>query len=812
MLIKSVSLKDIKSYREATVDFQWGTNAISGENGAGKSTILEAIGYALFDYKPYKIENMVRHGQKKGEIRVVFTGKDEREYEIVRTIRKKGGTSSYYIHDLRLGGNIADSKHHGKEGVLTALRKDILDMNLGTGLQTLFEDVIGVPQGTIITPFLDTPALRKEKFDPILGIDEYKRAYEKTGEIRRIIEKKRNGLENENASISGKLEAYDETVVDHQKVTEEIGTISISIEKKTGELKNVETRKSILESREKEIQKGESRVRELKAKADGAREREHELETSLTQAREAAIIVKASEPDYIAYVKSEETLKELEEKRTKRDEIQKEEQGLLRREAALKERISSLEKDLTGSADELEKLPKVSGKLEAQKKLEEQKKEIEHAILAKKERLSRVRKLEKDCSLDLKKLQEIRERLREREVLQERSGRKKELEEKLHGLKSREVSSRTQIEHYQKSRENLGSGSCPFFNEPCPKITGEASDLFRDEEKGLNVEIKWLWSEIAEINVGIQDSVKAQKALQNLNILVGREKALEESTEKTNGEIDQLKTLLAGGKEEEDLAGIMNDLKETGDHRGEYLRLQKVKEQRPLVEKEFSEKQLSLTELKTSLGEIGKRLETYVGLDEKRKECEQKRRGHKKGYDTYASHKKESEKVEDLTGRLSLAKKESKAITGEISALEESLTKLKQDFNRKELETLTGKYNELNHELGAMKGSSDELKRREKQLEREIERLEGLKRKQEMLGKQLRLETFSAELMNHIRDILKKTPGHLRRRYVAAISQDANNRFHELMGDNTVDITWDEDYGISMRKGKNTIEFRLLSG
>ena len=132
--------------------------------------------------------------------------------------------------------------------------------------------------------------------------------------------------------------------------------------------------------------------------------------------------------------------------------------------------------------------------------------------------------------------QEIRKRLQEREVLQKKSGKKKDLEEKLQVLNARETSSKTKIEHYQKSRNNLGSGSCPFFKEPCPKITGDASELFLEEEKDLRVEIKRIWSERAEINVRLNTSIEAEKALQNLNILVEREKALEESIEKINRE------------------------------------------------------------------------------------------------------------------------------------------------------------------------------------------------------------------------------------------------------------------------------------
>ena len=48
MQILSIHLKNIKSHRETELTFSPGINVLSGPNGVGKSTIFEAIGYALF--------------------------------------------------------------------------------------------------------------------------------------------------------------------------------------------------------------------------------------------------------------------------------------------------------------------------------------------------------------------------------------------------------------------------------------------------------------------------------------------------------------------------------------------------------------------------------------------------------------------------------------------------------------------------------------------------------------------------------------------------------------------------------------------
>ncbi|MCB0124547.1 MAG: AAA family ATPase, partial [Caldilineaceae bacterium] len=65
MRIVSLELENTKSYAKGKVEFTDGVNAIVGHNGAGKSTVLEAIGFALFDcLAGYKQSDFIREGAK----------------------------------------------------------------------------------------------------------------------------------------------------------------------------------------------------------------------------------------------------------------------------------------------------------------------------------------------------------------------------------------------------------------------------------------------------------------------------------------------------------------------------------------------------------------------------------------------------------------------------------------------------------------------------------------------------------------------------------------------------------------------------
>ncbi len=174
MLIQRLALVNFKSYEEATVEFMAGTNAIIGANGAGKSTLLEAIGFTLFDYQPagFKLASLLREGAAAGSVTVgLVSSLDERPYEVERAFSGTT-TTRYRVYDVDMGGAaIAE----GSEEVSTWLRQH-LKVEPATRLDYLFENTIGVPQGTNTAPFQQPPSVRKSIFDPLLQVDEYRKA------------------------------------------------------------------------------------------------------------------------------------------------------------------------------------------------------------------------------------------------------------------------------------------------------------------------------------------------------------------------------------------------------------------------------------------------------------------------------------------------------------------------------------------------------------------------------------------------------------------------------------------------------------
>lgn len=94
MLIKSLTMIDFRKYEQVSMAFGQFTNILHGENGAGKTTILEAI-HSLAYTRSFKTRldaDLSRHGQVGYQLKGVFEDHQANDHEVrlkVESARKK---------------------------------------------------------------------------------------------------------------------------------------------------------------------------------------------------------------------------------------------------------------------------------------------------------------------------------------------------------------------------------------------------------------------------------------------------------------------------------------------------------------------------------------------------------------------------------------------------------------------------------------------------------------------------------------------------------------------------------------------------
>ena len=243
MIFTRLKLNNFKSHEHTVISFDKGISVIVGENGAGKSTILEAISFALFkQHTARRIDDLIRNNADSMSIELEFIS-NGREYKIIRekkstlksSIYKKTSSESGYIHICT-----------GDREVSNELRQ-ILDID-----SDLFLNAIYIRQGEIAELVDKTPADKKQLIGKLLGIDSLEKAWKN---LLPFI----NDYENQLAELKGKLYNTDSLRENRDKKRSELNGLKQRGHHLEDELKDLDNLlKDISESkrnmeREKEI-------------------------------------------------------------------------------------------------------------------------------------------------------------------------------------------------------------------------------------------------------------------------------------------------------------------------------------------------------------------------------------------------------------------------------------------------------------------------------------------------------------------------------------------------------------------------------
>ena len=98
-MIHSIDIENWKGHESLTLEFEKGVNFITGPNGIGKTSVLDAISFAFLgdirfigSYQGISYKNLIRDPNKSSKISLSFSFSDQR-YEVVRTVNARNRSS-----------------------------------------------------------------------------------------------------------------------------------------------------------------------------------------------------------------------------------------------------------------------------------------------------------------------------------------------------------------------------------------------------------------------------------------------------------------------------------------------------------------------------------------------------------------------------------------------------------------------------------------------------------------------------------------------------------------------------------------------
>ncbi len=342
MLIHRIELTNFKSFASAAIDMSPGLTAIVGDNGAGKTAILQAIGLGVFDVRPRPLATVMRHGATDASVAVEFTsGLDDRRYCVTRRLhRTRARGTGALSPNVQLESSVLDVE----QGSVFEQRADdveaFLAQHLGvigfSGPDEVFVHVVGVPQGRLTADFLDVPSLRRERFDPILRVDEFRRAVDDLRPLLNHFGTQRVVHESRAGELKLQLErrpAAESALGEAERAAKEIARSRVAAQAE-------------LDQAQSDAQRHEAQAQAAAAAAGAAKLADSQLlmlqraardaEDQLAQAQRAAEHLDETRADHEAFAAAQQELQRLGDVGSERD--------------ALRQRLSSLQADETRAA------------------------------------------------------------------------------------------------------------------------------------------------------------------------------------------------------------------------------------------------------------------------------------------------------------------------------------------------------------------------------------------------------------------------------------------------------------------------------
>ncbi len=410
-MIERLVLKNFKSHEHSEIEFNPGLNIFLGEVGAGKTSVLEAISFALFGRYAGSVTHneLIRRGSEKAEISLTFSTSSGR-YKVDRALySEKTQRAKLWIFDGRKWKLAVEGSKALSKSV-----EDLLDVDSSTFLAAIYAS-----QGEIKEMLETQPGKRRERLDKLLGIDMYENIWGTLGEARNVILKELTQTQEKAGGV--------------YVLEKQISKLNAWLRRNKDELKTLKAFSKEIEDR---LQPTEQRLKSFE-----------DLKQKLTKL-ESQIEGKNNEIN-----RSSITLKSLKEKIEKAEEAERafqKNKGFIQLERDLEREKRRVENALQ-QKNNLETL--IQRDTTALQETEERRRRAEA-------QLEKLRFLEKSLEV----LQ------REREALPELRREQAELEKKLDETKAEEVKALNEIENQNRRVERVTElGECPTCLQTVPR-------------------------------------------------------------------------------------------------------------------------------------------------------------------------------------------------------------------------------------------------------------------------------------------------------------------------------------------------------
>jgi exonuclease SbcC len=817
MQILALELEDVKSYANARIDFRRGVNAIVGANGAGKSTILEAIGFALFDHLGYKQQDFVREGKNTATIAVTFiSSHDERQYQ---TVRKYGSSNQHYIFDPELDKKIVE----GKADVLTFLRLH-MGVEPGADLARLFADAVGVPQGAFTAAFLLTPAQRKSTFDPLLQVDEYKKAFDGLREPLSLLKARAQELAVEAAGLAARLEQLPELETALKQRAQELGQAEKTLAELAARQAEVVAAREALDAQQQEIRTLQQQKATLQERHAAGQRRLSGAAQMLAEARSAAAILAKRQAGHDAYVAAQAEQLRLEERVRQRQALRDRQSEVDKALALTRNQLERASEEVNAAANAAQTVQRLAPAVEEQKRLEADLQKTREAARQREELGRQISRQE----AELKTLRARAETLAAQlEQAQAHEATRAALETSLTADQQALDAARESLGRIQADAESVkeqttaleaaDTAICPVCEQPLtPDHRTEMLARNRQRVETLRETYRKVQQQVKEDEDALQG--KRVQLRQVQQALLALPRAEELTTLRT--EIDERATALAALQqqlaERADVQHEMQELETRLAELGNPREQSAIAADRARAKADVARRQAELAEQadeqSRQIVALTAELADFADLDAERAANSATLAENQEAYQAVLSHRQMAAGVQRYEQEVKEAQAEQTALDRDLAELAVAAQAAEEAFDVERHAIAVAQEQQVRGEIAALQTRRTMLTEDQARDEATLSRLREIQAQLDEIRQRQRAYARQEEILEALRSVLREAGPYITATLIRQVSEDAARIFSELMQDYTRHLTWAEDYNILLDVNGNERQFSQLSG
>ncbi|MBL1177718.1 AAA family ATPase [Pantanalinema sp. GBBB05] len=842
MEILTVTLKNFKSHSDRHFTFQPGTNAICGENGAGKTSLLEAIAWTLFNYRgSYKNEDLIRNGASSAQVRISFvSNRDQRTYEISRCTR-----SGYTIYDPQVGEKLEYNRI--EEEVLPWLRQH-LGVAAGTDLADLFANTIGVPQGMFTVDFLKPDRERKKTFDTILKVDEYRRVFDQFLSLTKYAEAHVKELEREIERYDDELTGFEHLAQKRQAQQQEITEVQQSIQQLQTQLVELEQTQANLAVQAQQMQQVQSQLDLLTVQQQTQAESMQRLQKDVHQAEEAAAVCTTHREAYQLYEQAETALQSLQTQWQAEQKLHQEkrycEQQLSDRQVQLNTLLAQLE-DLKTAEAEIQRLePLAQQQLQLEQEQQVIRQHLQHCVSWKQTVKTQEKQLQQrqtnlaQLQRDITRIQSLAATVQQIPQFEQEQQRCQlhlsriaaaiQFEADLQQLLDRSQSAGdrylNQVEQTTTSLKAL-QVAVPIWSETLETaiaalqqgvdwqahLVTALRDILNDLADQTSVET--LEQNLQAVQTQLRIARRQQTEFANLDSLQQRHQELTLEIAELQTGINDIKARLVT---EADLLTQQTDLADgllaLNDPRGQIRLLRQRLQQQTSLETQVQEAQVALQAIQQTIAQVDLQLAALPNLIEEMQAQQAVKAEHQAAHENYLAYRELANTRRDRRQQLQAASEQLQVFTEAQQRLIEEREHLRQTFDPVQFQQVQSNYQVFHNQSIALNARLPDMVKVREQLDQQVARLETLQTKRQQAEVALKQKRKIQHFIKFAREAYKKAGPRITERYVQRISQEADRLFRELLNRLNVSLIWTRDYEILVQEGGHTRRFINLSG